>query len=72
MGLFVKVGTTQELEALEAGKLVEAVGQRIAIFNVGGKYWAIEDTCPIAADRCQRACWRRMRSYARGTVPDST
>ena len=33
MGLFVKVGTTQELEALEAGQLVEAAGQRIAIFN---------------------------------------
>jgi nitrite reductase/ring-hydroxylating ferredoxin subunit len=46
MGLFIKVGTTQELDALEAGKLVEAIGQRIAIFNVGGKYCAIEDTCP--------------------------
>jgi len=46
MGLFVKVGTTQELEPLEAGKLVEAPGQRIAIFNLSGKYWAIEDTCP--------------------------
>ena len=46
MGLFIKVGSTQELEALEAGKLVEAAGQRIAIFNQGGKYWAIEDTCP--------------------------
>ena len=34
MGLFVKVGTTQELEALAAGKLVEASGQRIAIFNL--------------------------------------
>jgi hypothetical protein len=30
MGLFIKVGTTQELEALEAGQLVEAAGQRIA------------------------------------------
>jgi hypothetical protein len=38
IGLFVKVGTTQELDALEAGKLVEAAGQRIAIFNLGGKY----------------------------------
>jgi hypothetical protein len=46
MGLFVKVGTTQELEALEAGKLVEAAGQRIAIFNVGGRFCAIEDVCP--------------------------
>ena len=32
MALFVRVGTTQE--ALEAGKLVEAAGQRIAVFNV--------------------------------------
>jgi len=71
MGLFVKVGTTQELEALESGKLVEALGQRIAIFNLSGKYWAIEDSAPIEVDRCRRACWRRMRSYARGTVPDS-
>jgi nitrite reductase/ring-hydroxylating ferredoxin subunit len=46
MGLFIKIGTTQELEALKAGKLVEAAGQQIAVFNVGGKYWAIEDTCP--------------------------
>jgi nitrite reductase/ring-hydroxylating ferredoxin subunit len=46
MAMFVNVGTTQELEALEGGKLVEAAGQRIAIFNVGGKYWAIEDACP--------------------------
>ena len=29
MGLFIKVGTTQRLEALEAGQLVEAAGQRI-------------------------------------------
>ena len=46
MGLFVKVGTTQELEALEAAKLVEAAGQRIAIFNLGGKYWAIRGCVP--------------------------
>jgi len=46
IGLFIKVGTTQELEALEAGKLVEAAGERIAVFNAGGKYWAIDDTCP--------------------------
>ena len=25
---------------------MEAAGQRTAVFNVGGKYWAIEDTCP--------------------------
>ena len=46
MGQFVKIGTTAELEDLEVGKLVEAGGKRIAIFNLGGKYYAIEDTCP--------------------------
>ena len=46
MGQFVKIGTTVELEDLEVGKLVEAGGKRIAIFNLGGKYYAIEDTCP--------------------------
>ena len=46
MGQFVKIGSTAELEDLEVGKLVEAAGKRIAIFNLGGKYYAIEDTCP--------------------------
>jgi nitrite reductase/ring-hydroxylating ferredoxin subunit len=46
MDQFVKVGTVADFEDAEGGKLVEAVGQRIAIFNLGGKYWAIEDTCP--------------------------
>ena len=46
MGQFVKIGTTEDLETLEAGKLVEAGGQRIALFNIGGKYYAIEDRCP--------------------------
>src|SRR5229473_8213267 len=46
MGQFVKIGTTPELEDLEVGKLVEVAGKRIAIFNLGGKYYAIEDTCP--------------------------
>ena len=31
---------------MEAGKFVEASGQRIANFKLGGKYWAIENTCP--------------------------
>lgn len=40
MAHFVKVGSRGELEDLEGGKLVEADGQRIAVFN------AIESTCP--------------------------
>ena len=46
MTQFVKVGSRAELEDLEGGKLVEAAGQSIAVFNIGGKYCAIESTCP--------------------------
>src|SRR2546427_13309292 len=45
MGQFVKVGTRAELDELEGGKLVEVGGQKIAVFNVGGRYYAIENTC---------------------------
>lgn len=46
MGKFVKVGTKAEFEDIEAGKLAAAGGQSIAIFNLGGTYYAIENTCP--------------------------
>lgn len=46
MGKFTKVGTKAEFEDIEAGKLAEAGGQSIAIFNLGGTYYAIENTCP--------------------------
>ena len=46
MGQFIKVGTQAEFEDLEGGKLVEVGGQKIAVFNMGGKYYAIENTCP--------------------------
>ena len=46
MGQFVKVGTTAELPDLEGGKLVETGGYSIAVFNLGGSYYAIENTCP--------------------------
>jgi nitrite reductase/ring-hydroxylating ferredoxin subunit len=46
MGQFVKVGTRAEFEGLEVGKLVQAGGQGIAILNIGGSYYAIENTCP--------------------------
>lgn len=46
MGQFIKVGIKADFEDLEGGKLVVAGGQNIAIFNVGGSYYAIENTCP--------------------------
>jgi nitrite reductase/ring-hydroxylating ferredoxin subunit len=44
MAGFVKVGTTGDL-APGQGKRVEAGGKKIALFNVDGKYYAIDDTC---------------------------
>lgn len=46
MAHFVKVGTKAEFEDLEGGKLVEVSGQKIAMFILGGKYYAIENACP--------------------------
>lgn len=45
MAQFVKVGTKAEFENLEAGKLVQAGGQSIALFKQNGNYYAIENTC---------------------------
>ena len=45
---FVKVGSKRDFEGLAGGKLVEAGGQKIAVFSVGGNYYAIENTCPHA------------------------
>ena len=44
MAQFVKVGTREDF-ALDGGKLVEAGGQKIAVFNLGGTYYAIDNTC---------------------------
>ncbi len=46
MAKFVKVGNKSEFQDMEAGKLVDAGGQTIAIFDLGGNYYAIENTCP--------------------------
>jgi nitrite reductase/ring-hydroxylating ferredoxin subunit len=46
MGQFIKVATTAEMEAVPAGKQVEAGGQVLALYRVGENYYAIENTCP--------------------------
>jgi NAD(P)H-dependent nitrite reductase small subunit len=45
MATFVKVARTNELPPGQ-GKLVEIHQKRIALFNVGGRYYAIDDMCP--------------------------
>lgn len=44
MAELVTVAKTSEIGAGQA-KAVDVKGQTIALFNVGGKFYAIEDTC---------------------------
>ncbi len=44
MAGFVKVAKTDEISPGH-GKLVEAGGKKIALFNVEGDFYAIDDTC---------------------------
>ena len=44
MGTFIKVAKTSELAAGQ-GKVVEAGGRELALFNVGGAYHAIDNLC---------------------------
>ena len=46
MSQFIKIGTTAELEDLEGGTSVQAGGRSIAVFNLGGVYYAIDENCP--------------------------
>jgi nitrite reductase/ring-hydroxylating ferredoxin subunit len=45
MATFMTVARTDELTPGQ-GKLVEVNQQRIALFNVGGRYYAVDDICP--------------------------
>jgi len=44
MGQYVKVARTGEIQR-DTGRLIEVAGKRIAVFNVGGTFYAIDDTC---------------------------
>ncbi|MBI2297192.1 MAG: non-heme iron oxygenase ferredoxin subunit [Betaproteobacteria bacterium] len=47
MSKFVKVATKSEI-ADQSAKLLEIGDKRIALFNVGGRFYALDDTCPHA------------------------
>ena len=47
MAKLVKVAETRDLTAGKAAAF-DVEGQRIAVFNVSGTFYAIEDTCPHA------------------------
>ena len=44
MGTFVKVAETKDL-APGAAKTVEVNGKEVALFNVGGSFYAVDNTC---------------------------
>jgi nitrite reductase/ring-hydroxylating ferredoxin subunit len=44
VGELIKVAKVAEIPE-GTGKTVEAGGKKIAVFNVGGKFYAIDDTC---------------------------
>lgn len=44
MAEFVKVAKSDEI-APGQGKMVEVNGKKVALFNVGGAFYAIDDTC---------------------------
>ncbi len=45
MASVIKVGETKEI-APGTAKQVEAGGKKIAVFNLNGEFYAIDDTCP--------------------------
>ena len=56
MAEFVKVAMTNELEPGQA-RLVEVKGKKVALFNVDGQFFALDNTCthkggPLAEGEC--------------------
>jgi nitrite reductase/ring-hydroxylating ferredoxin subunit len=47
MAKLVKIAETKDLPAGKAAAF-DVEGNRIAVFNVGGSFYAIDDTCPHA------------------------
>ena len=47
MARLVKIAETKDLPAGKAAAF-DVEGQRIAVFNVSGTFYALEDTCPHA------------------------
>ncbi|MGH7908734.1 MAG: Rieske (2Fe-2S) protein [Thermodesulfobacteriota bacterium] len=47
MSRFVEIARTNEIAPGEA-KMVEVEGKKIAILNLEGDYYALDDTCPHA------------------------
>lgn len=47
MAKLVKIAETNDLPAGQA-RAFDVEGRRVAVFNVGGSFYALDDTCPHA------------------------
>ena len=68
---FVTVAKVEDIPP-GTGHTIEVHGVWIALFNVEGSFYAIDNTCPHAGDRSEKAIWMAASSNVRGTDGDST
>ena len=60
MADFVKVANTNEIEPGQA-RLVDVKGKEIALFNVDGEFFALDNTCTHRGGLSLRGKWRGTR-----------
>lgn len=71
MSMFVTIGTIDELQPGDPPIIVEIRNKWVAVFNINGKYYAIEDVCthdggPLAeghVEGCTIACPRHGAAF---------
>lgn len=71
MGKFVKVATKSEISD-QSAKLLKIGDKRIALFNLGGQFFAIDDTCPHADGPLSEGSIEGEEVECPGTVRGST
>ena len=68
MAEFIKVAKSDEV-APGQGKLVEVSGKKIALFNVEGSFYAIDDTCTYRGGPLSEGVLDGKEVTAPGTAP---
>ena len=57
MAKLLKIAKTKDVPPGQAAAFT-IEGQKVALFNVEGTYYAIGDTCTHRADRCRKAAFK--------------
>src|SRR5215213_1498025 len=71
VGRFVKVARKSKLPEND-GTYVEGEGNRIALFNLGGEIYALDNDCTHVGGPLSQGRVEETRSSAPGTAPAST